>query len=109
MTQEDQDNNQALKDSDWYRARPEVIRQAIDLYPLQMYRFKSSGKHCYIIGYEEPESDRLEDVTLIVQKTGEGGALAEMGLGELDTNQVFGVKPTDLEPLPDAHYVNKSL
>ena len=42
-----------------------------------------------------------KDVTVTVQKTGVGGTMAEMGLGNLDTNKVFGVKLTDLEEWTD--------
>lgn len=87
-----------FKNTDWYKETPPVIKQAIDLIPpIKLYRFKDSKKQCFIVGYEEPESDKAEDVTLVVQKTGKGGALSEMGLGGLDTNQVFDVKQTDLE------------
>lgn len=87
-----------LQQNEWYKQRPEVIRQAIDkLPPIQLYKFKESGKQCQIVSFEEPESGKLEDVTCTVQKTGVGGAMAEMGLGALDTNRVFGVKLDDLE------------
>ena len=88
-----------LKQSAWFSARPEVIQQAIiKRSPLELYKFKDSGKQCQIISYEEPESGKIEDVTCTVQKTGVGGAMAEMGMGALDTNGVFGVKLDDLEP-----------
>lgn len=88
-----------LKQTDWYKERPKVIQEAIcKKPPIRMYKFKDSGKQCYIHSYEEPNSDKLEDVTCTVQKTGKGGPLAEMGLGSLDTNGVFGVPLDDLEP-----------
>ena len=87
-----------LKQTDWYKERPEVIKQAIDkLPPIQLYKFKDSGKQCQLVSFEEPESGKLEDVTCTVQKTGVGGVMDEMGLGALDTNGVFGVKLDDLE------------
>ena len=89
-----------LKETDWYKGRPAVIKQAIDrLPPIRLYKFKDSGKQCYIISFEEPESDKIEDVTCTVQKTGVGGAMAEIGFmfSQLDTNQVFGVKLPELE------------
>ena len=87
-----------LKQTVWYNERPEVIKQAIcKLPPTQLYKFKSSGKQCQIYSFEEPESGKLEDVTCTVLKTGVGGAMAEMGIGMLDTNGVFGVKLDDLE------------
>lgn len=90
---------QELQESDWYKSRPEVIRQAIDKMgdPNKMLRMKSTGKQCWIYSFEEPESGLLEDVTVTVKKTGVGGSLAMMGLGALDTNGVFGVKLDDLE------------
>lgn len=90
-----------LKETDWYRQRPDVIKKAIDQTPpTQLYRFKDSQKQCFIVGYTEPESPDGK-VTLIVQKTGVGGPMAEMGLGELDTNQVFDVVPESLEAIPN--------
>lgn len=89
-----------LQQSEWYLSRPKVIQEAIDKYPpTQLYRFKDSGKQCKLYSYAEPESGKLEDVTVTVHKTGVGGAMAEMGLGVLDTfTGVFGVSLTDLEP-----------
>lgn len=88
---------QELKESDWYISRPDIIKEAINLLPpICLYKFKDSGKQCFIYSYEEPESNKVEDVTVTVQKTGVGGSLAEMGLGKIDTNQVFGVKLQDL-------------
>ena len=89
-----------LKTTDWYKERPEVIQKAINLLPpIDLLRFKNSKKECYIISYSEPESGLLDEVTVTVQKTGNGGLLAEAGLGILDTNQVFGVKINDLEKI----------
>jgi hypothetical protein len=79
---------------EWYLSRPEIIRQAIKrLPPFQYYRMKETGAQCYILSYEEPESDKLEDVTVTVQKTGLGTMFPE-----LNQNQVFGVGLDDLEP-----------
>jgi hypothetical protein len=92
-----------LKNSDWYKSRPDIIKAAIDkMPPILMYQFKDSGKECYIVGYSEPENPDTE-VSLTVQKTGKGGPMAEMGLGHLDTNQVFGVSMEDIEPKENAH------
>ena len=87
-----------IKESDWYKERPKIIQKAINLLsPAKLYKIKSSGKQCHLISYYEPHSEKFCDVTLTVQKTGIGGAMAKMGLSTLDTNQVFGVKITDLE------------
>lgn len=87
---------------EWYKSRPKVIQQAIDkLPPIHKYKFKDSGKQCCIVSYSEPISGRLDDVTIVVQKLGIGGAMDEMGLGELDKNQVFDVKLDDLEICTD--------
>jgi len=89
---------QELKKTDWYKVKPSLIQNAIDLLPpTKMYRFKNSKKQCHIISYEEPESNKFDDVTVTVQKTGEGGSMDVMGFGALDTNQVFDVKLTDIE------------
>ena len=87
-----------LQQDIWYKERPEIIKQAIDkLPPIQLYKFKDTGKQCYIISFEEPKNGKLEDVTCTVQKTGVGGPMAEMGLGNLDSNIVFGLSLDDLE------------
>lgn len=91
-----------FQQEDWYKDRPLLIREAIDkLPPIQLYRFKNSGKQCFITAYSEPESGKLEDVTCTVTKTGVGGPMAAMGLGALDSNSVFGVSLDDLEPWTD--------
>jgi hypothetical protein len=80
----------------WYNTKPQVIKDAIDMLPPdKMYMFKDSKKECYITSYEEPQSGKLEDVTVTVQKTGEGSI---WGLESINMNRVFGVKLTDLEP-----------
>lgn len=85
-----------IVEGEWYKSRPQVIQAAIrTLPPTRMYMFKDSKKECYIISYEEPESGKLEDVTVTVQKTGRGSMA---GLESINMNQVFGVKLTDLEP-----------
>ena len=87
-----------FKQTDWYKERPEIIKEAMAIRPpTELYKFKDSGKQCFIYGYDEPESGKVEDVTCIVQKTGKGGAMAAMGWGALDKNGVFGVKLDDLE------------
>lgn len=89
---------ETLQNDEWYKSRPEIIRNAIDKYPpIHHYKMKSTGKQCFIIAYDEPESGKLEDVTVTVQKTGKGGLLDQIGLSELDTNQVIDVPLHDLE------------
>lgn len=84
-----------LKQNEWYKERPLVIQEAINILPpIELYKFKDSGKQCYILSYGEPESGLLEDVTCTVQKTGVGGLL---NMPSIDSNRVFGVKLTDLE------------
>lgn len=92
-----------IKATPWYQERPEIIRQAIEkLPPNKLYKFKGSGKQCYLVSYEEPEEkDEVKEVTVTVQKTGKGGAAEKMGMPELDTNIVFGVRPDDLELWPE--------
>ena len=87
-----------VKQTKWYKERPEVIKQAINKRPpIQLYKFKESGKQCMIISFEEPKNGKLDNVTCTVKKTGIGGAMDKMGLSALDTNKVFGVKLDDLE------------
>ncbi len=98
MTEEDKKLFERLRSEEWYNTRPQVIKDAINkIPPVIYYKFKNSGKQCYIVAFTEPDEENKE-VTLTVQKTGEGGAMAKMGLGVLDTNQVFGVHIEDLEP-----------
>lgn len=94
------DNSFPLDDEllDWYNERPKIIQEAIlKLPPNKFYKFKDSGKQCYIVSYEEPENEN-NPVTVTVQKTGVGGVMAEIGLGSLDQNRVFGVSLENLEP-----------
>ena len=87
-----------LQKTDWYQARPKVIQDAINLLPPNdLLKFNDSGKQCSIYSYEEPDSGKLEDVTVTVQKTGKGGVLDDLGLGEVDKHGVFGVPLSDLE------------
>lgn len=92
---------------EWYEERPQIIKDAIEvLPPICMYKIKATGSQCYIVAYSEPEEGTeqiLENVTVRVQKTGKGGPMFDMGLGELDTNGVFGLHLTDLEPWEDEH------
>jgi len=89
-----------IKETEWYKGRPELIKKAIDLKPPGLYSL--NGKQCFLISYQEPEDGSLlEDITVTVQKTGEGGLLSDLGLGELDTNQVFGVKIKELSVWED--------
>lgn len=91
-----------LQKTEWYQSRPEVIKLAINkMPPIQLYKFKTTGKQCRIISFEEPDSGKLEDVTMMVQKTGVGGPLAAMGLAAIDTNKVFGVGLDDLKTWND--------
>jgi hypothetical protein len=88
-----------VKELSWYKSRPKVIRQAIDLLPpTQHYRIMSSGKQCFIVSYEEPKSGKFEDVTVTVQKTGSGDDEDFPSVDYIHKNQVFGVKLSDLEP-----------
>lgn len=91
-----------LKQSDWYKQRPKIIKQAIcQLPPTQAYIFKETGKQCVITSFEEPESGKFEEVTCTVYKTGKGGSMEKLGAPELDTGIVFGVKLDALEPWED--------
>lgn len=93
---------QELKQMDWYKERPKVIQDAIEILPpITLYKFKNSGKQCHIVSYEEPESGEAKDVTVTVQKTEKGGVMADAGLGMLDFNAVLGLRLDDLEPWQD--------
>lgn len=57
---------EALKASPWYKLRPQCIKDAIDLRPPVM-AYMVRGKMCSVVGYEEPDSQNVEDVTVIVK------------------------------------------
>lgn len=82
---------EAIKESEWYKTRPDVIKKAIDRCPPDK-PYSLNGRQCYIYSYEEPESGKLKDVTVTVQKTGSGSPFPS-----LNTNKVFGVKLNDLK------------
>lgn len=88
-----------LKSTDWYKERPNVIKQAIEKKsPTETYVY-GKYKQCFIYSYEEPESGKLEDVTCTIEFTGKGGILEGTNLEDLDKYQVYGVKLDDLIPL----------
>lgn len=88
---------QELKETDWYKSRPLIIKRAIDIAPpIYTYKFKDTNKQCEILSYEEPDNIIEGKVTLTVQKIGKGGVLCKMGLACLDRNQVFGVEIDDI-------------
>lgn len=88
-----------IQELEWYKELPIAVKKAVDKYPpMHVYRFKNSKKEFYIVAYDEEDPlDPNTKVTLRVQKSGKGGALAEIGMGELDTNQVFGVELDSIE------------
>jgi hypothetical protein len=57
---------EALKASPWYKFRPQCIKDAIELRPPVM-AYSVRGKMCSVVGYEEPDSKKVEDVTVIVK------------------------------------------
>lgn len=91
-----------LKQTDWFKERPEIIQQAIlRLPPTRLYRIKATGSQCQLYSYEEPESGMAEDVTVTIVKTGVGGALDEIFPELSKGQQVFGYSIDDLEPWDD--------
>lgn len=83
-----------FKETEWYKERPDIIKQVIEkIPPIQLYQFKNSGHQCVIYCYDEPESGKVEDITVKVDKTGAGSLFPEV-----NKYRVFGVKPDDLEP-----------
>lgn len=90
-----------IKETDWYKERPDIIKQAVEILPpMQLYRVKSTGQQVSLYSYHEAET--IEEVTVTVVKTGKGGPLGKIGLGEIEKGQgVFGYKLTDLEPWKD--------
>lgn len=88
-----------IKESEWYKDRPQCIKQAIEIRPpVMLYSLNEKG--CSILSYEEPESGRVEDVTVTVQKNGlvEGESFGPAYNQAIHTNRVFGVKLEDLKP-----------
>lgn len=91
-----------LKKDDWYKSRPIVIQQAIDILPpIHLYRLKGTGKQCFINSYEEPKSGELKDVTVTVQKTGVGVDLHPLLIASIGCNKILGLSLDDLEPWVD--------
>lgn len=88
-----------VKETEWYKERPQIIKDAIEvLPPIRLYK-TPEGKQCYLYSYSEPDSGKLEDVTVRVHFTGVGGPLAGTGLEVLDFGSgVFGYKLSDLTP-----------
>lgn len=87
-----------LKTTDWYNTRPEIIKEAIELRsPFKQYEFVGTNVKCYIVSYDELTSNKIEDVTVTVQKTGvkksPDGSATLVGL---HTNKIFDVKLEDL-------------
>ena len=81
-----------LKESDWYKERPQIIKDLID--KVNPYLFHKL--HGDIVAVEAFN----ENGTIRIVKTGYGGVMEEMGLGMLNRGMgVFGVHPEDLTPL----------
>jgi len=96
-----QENLLQLMETDWYKSRPEEIQAAIKEFAPGYYRLKNSGKQCFIIGYNESDSNhedpKFHSVTFIVMKTGVGGLFPA-----LDKSQhIHGVQKEDIEPWED--------
>lgn len=82
---------------------PSVLPLIAKLPPNKVYKFINSGKHCYMISYEE-------NGTVTVEKTGHGGGLAQISKGlalAIDTNQVFGVSPDDLIEISEEEFIKE--
>ena len=80
----------------WRDSLPPSVREIVDDYPpIHIYRFKDSQKQFIIKSYQV-DSDTGE-LTCTAYKIGQGGAMASMGLGLLDTNLVFGVRFDNIE------------
>ena len=77
-----------IQASDWYKNRPKIIQKAIDKRPPGIYIVKETGHSCILLSYEEPESEKFEDVTVTVQIT----------TGLFAPRNVFGYKLEDVNP-----------
>ena len=78
-----------FKKTDWYKERPALIKEVIEKYPPTQY-YDLRGQKCCISSYEEPISNKIEDVTCTVHKT-------ESFIG-IDFD-IFDVPLTSLKPL----------
>ena len=89
-----------LHNTDFYKTAVDIVKKAIDyIPPTMMYKFKDSGKQCYILSYDFNDEDTdFMKVTLTVQKTGKDASMTPLGFENLHQNKVFNVKLDDLEP-----------
>lgn len=57
-----------LKQTEWFKERPEVIQKTICKFmPTNLYKFIETDEDCRIIGYTEYEGELEEDVTFIIE------------------------------------------
>lgn len=77
---------------EWLVGRPEVIKKlAGQLKPWISYRVKPTGQHCNIISY-------AEDETVRIVVNGHDNKMMDQ-VNKLGMFEVFGIKPSDLEPI----------
>lgn len=77
---------------EWLIGRPEVIKKmAGQLKPWINYRIKQTGQHCTLEAY-------AEDGTVRVVVNGHDYE-PQNGINKLYRFDVFGIKPSDLEPV----------
>jgi len=88
--EEEDENLSCVQDSKWYKARPPLIQQKIDLYPPdRLYRQKSTGRIVYLYSYEEGEDGLCETCTITITKRFNPTCVLN--------RRVFGVRLDDLE------------
>lgn len=79
-----------VQDTDWYKARPLLIQQKIDLYPPdRLYRMKSTQQIVYLYSYEENDDGLCETCTITITRKFNPTCVLD--------RRVFGVRLDDLE------------
>lgn len=79
---------------EWYQSMPKIIQQAADILPpYKLYKIVYNERQCIILSFEEPLSEKFEDVTVTIKYTGIGGVWLTMK-GWITT----GLKLTDIVP-----------
>lgn len=103
-----QDALNDLMKTAWFQGRPEVIKRAIETRP-PVIGYWLDDKGYYIVSYHEPESGKLEDVTVTIRGNGKYKNIppAQWPNAIHHSETISGVKLTELEPMlenPDQEY-----
>ena len=91
MTNDELDLFNDLIKSDWYKERPQIVKDIINkLPPTIAYRVKETDQKCVIYSYRAANDDTLDKVTLTV--------VVIDPISNSPTHLVSGLKVEDFEP-----------